>query len=150
MDVESRKPEIIEKIGRFLLFRAVVYLLPVFYAVRLILMVVTPQAYHMPGWRIVLWQGVRDGSVVLMLLYWQRYFANYTARRASLHLRRRDAWELPLVTCLYLSLDLPALYELQWPLAVFISVSVGVTLCAWEMRIIKGLEGAASGTNLKQ
>jgi hypothetical protein len=140
MEIKSKSPELIERIGRFVLFRAVVYLLPIFYAIRLTLMIVTPQAYHMPSWRTVLWQGARDFSVVLMLLTWRRYFAFYTARRTSLRLRRTDTWQLPLVTCLYLSLDMPSLLELPWALVLLVSLAFGVTLYLWEMREIKRLE----------
>jgi hypothetical protein len=140
LGAETKNADFIEKVGRFFLFRAVVYLLPVFYVTRLILMVVTPQAYHMPGWRMVLWQGVRDCSVVLMLFYWQKYFANYQARRSSPRLRRRDAWELPLVTGLYLSLEVPSLLDLPWALAVSVSAALGICIYLWEMRIIKGQE----------
>lgn len=144
MGATSDNPQFVERIGRSFWFRAIVYSLPVFYAVHLVLMVLTPQAYHMPDWRIVLWQGARDSSVVLGLFCWQRYFANYTARRASLRLRRTDAWEIPLVTGLYLSLELPSLLEVPWPLPVSISLAFGVTMYLWEIRIIKGLEGTAT------
>lgn len=141
METKFKRPELVERVGRFALFRAVVYLLPVLYAIRLILMVVTPQAYHMPTWRTVVWQGARDLSVVLNLFYWQRYFANYTARRSSLRSRRTDAWELPLVACLYFSLEFPSLLELPWALVLLISLAVGVALYVWEMRKINRLEG---------
>jgi hypothetical protein len=140
MDAEPDSPELIERIGRFFLFRAIIFALTVLYAVRLMLMIKT-QADHMSGWRTVLWQGARDGSVVLMLVYWRRYFANYTARRASLLLRRRDAWQLTLVAGIYMSLELPSLLELPWPLAVLISAALGATIYLWEVRIIRGLEG---------
>jgi|SRR5580704_505595 hypothetical protein len=140
LGTEAKNADFIEKAGRFFLFRAVVYMLPVFYATRLILMVVTPQAYHMPGWRMVSWQGARDCSVVLMLFYWQRYAANYQARRSSLCLRRRDAWGLPLVTGLYLSLELPSLLDLPWALAVSVSAVMGICIYLWEMRIVKNLQ----------
>ena|SRR5467141_1892489 len=93
---------------------------------------------------MVLWQGARDCSVVLMLLYCQRYLANYTSRRASLGLRRRDAWALPLLAGLYSSLELPLIFEVPWALAVSISVAFGVAMYVWEMRIIRGLEGKAT------
>lgn len=144
MDAKSKNPDFIEKVGRSLWFRSVVYLLPVLYAVRLVLMVVTPQAYHMPDWRTVLWQGARDALVVLNLFFWQRYFANYTARRASLRLRRTDAWEVPLITGLYVSLELPSLLEVPWLVPVTISGAFGVAIYVWEMRIIQGLERKAT------
>lgn len=140
MDMISKSPNFIEKVGRSFWFRAIVYSLPVLYAVRLVLMVLTPQAYHMPTWQMVLWQGARDCSVVLMMFWCQRYFANYVARRASLCLRRTDAWELPLLGGLYTSLELPLLLEVPWALAVLISAAFGVTIYVGEMRIIKGLE----------
>jgi hypothetical protein len=144
MEIETNSPVFIQKIGRSFWFRVLVYSLPVLYAVRLILMVVTPQAYHTPDWRMVLWQGARDCSVVLMLLYCQRYLANYTSRRASLGLRRRDAWALPLLGGLYSSLELPLIFEVPWALAVSISVAFGVAMYVWEMRIIRDLEGKAT------
>jgi hypothetical protein len=136
--VKSKSPDFIEKVGRSLWFRAVVYLLPILYAVRLILMVVTPQAYHMPGWRTVLWQGARDASVVLNLFFWQRYFANYTARRSSLTYRRRDAWKLPLVSCLYISLEFPPLLGLSWFWVALASLVLGFAFYASETGVIKG------------
>jgi len=140
MDPNPQHPEFVEKIGRFFLFRAVVYLLPVMYAIRLILMVVTPEAYHMPGWQIVLWQGTRDASVVLNLVFWQKYLANYIARRTSLTSRRRDAWELPFFSCLYFSLEFPSLLELPWSLVTLTSLILGSAFYIWEMREIKRLE----------
>jgi len=107
-------------------------------------MVVTPQAYHMPDWRMILWQGARDCLVVLMLFWCRRYFTNYTARRASLRLRRTDAWELPLIGGLYSSLELPLIFEVPWVLAVSISLAFGVTIYVWEVHIIKGLERKAT------
>lgn len=144
METKSKSPELIERIGRFVLFRAVVYLLPIFYAVRLTLMIVTPQAYHMPSLQRILWQGARDCAVILNLFYWQRYFANYTTRRNTLILRRTDAWKLPLVSCLYLSLDLPSLLELPWALVLLVSLAFGVTLYVWEMREVKRLEAGVA------
>ena len=73
MKAEPKSIAFIEKVGRSFLFRAVVYVLPVFYAVRLVLMIVTPQAYHLPGWRALLWQGARDFSAALTLFCWQGY-----------------------------------------------------------------------------
>jgi len=144
VEVESKSPEFIEKIGRSFWFRAVVYLLPVLYLVRLILMVLTPQAYHMPDWWMVLWQGARDCSVVLMLLWCQRYFANYTARRASLRIRRRDILVMAFLAFLYFNLEMPSLLELPWALVVSISSVFCLGIYMWEMRIIKGLERKAT------
>ena len=42
MEIETNSPAFIQKIGRSFWFRVLVYSLPVLYAVRLILMVVTP------------------------------------------------------------------------------------------------------------
>ena len=137
--MKQKSPEFIEKVGRFFLFRAAVYLLPVLYVVRLILMVLTPQAYHMPTWKMVLWQGARDFLVVLNLFCWQRYSANYTDRRASLALRRTDAWELSLLGTLCLSLELPSLPDWSWTLSICVAVGLGVTLFLWEMHIIRRL-----------
>jgi hypothetical protein len=137
MELKSKEPDFIEKIGRFFLFRAVVYGLPILYVVRLVLMILTPQAYHMPGWRTVLWQAARDGSVVLNLFLWQRYSANYTVRRNSLALRRSDAWQLALAVGLYFSLELPSLFELPWVSAVLISTAFSGTLYLLGMREIK-------------
>jgi hypothetical protein len=53
MELKSHKPEFIEKIGRSFLFRAVVYVLPALYAGRLILMILTPQTFHMPDWKTI-------------------------------------------------------------------------------------------------
>jgi len=149
MKTRPKNTGFIEKAGNFFLFRAVVYLLPVFYAVRLTLMIVTPQAYHMPGWRELLWQGARDFSVVLMLFCWQSYFADYGARRSSSTFRRTDAWRLPLVSGLYTSLELPSLLELPWVFAVCISAAVGITVYVWEMRAIKDLESEVRSSPLK-
>jgi hypothetical protein len=65
---KQKNPELMEKVGRFFLFRAAVYLLPILYSVRLILMVFTPRAYQMPVWKMVLWQAIRDALVVLNLI----------------------------------------------------------------------------------
>jgi hypothetical protein len=67
---KQKNPELMEKVGRFFLFRAAVYLLPILYSVRLILMVFTPRAYQMPAWKMVLWQAIRDALVVLNLFFW--------------------------------------------------------------------------------
>ncbi len=137
--MKQKSPEFIEKVGRSFLFRAVVYVLPILYAARLIFMVLTPQAYHLPTWKIVLWQATRDFLVVLNLFFWQRYSANYTDRRASLALRRTDAWELSLLGTLYLSLELPSLLDWSWTLSLCIAVGLGMTLFLWEMLIIRRL-----------
>jgi hypothetical protein len=140
MEAKSKSPELIEKIGRFFLFRAVVYLLPVMYAIRLVLMIVTPEAYHMPGWQTVLWQGARDSSLALSLLAGQRYGANYTERRASSRLRRTDAWQLAFLAALYLSLEMPPLLELPWVPVALVCASGSIALYPWELRQIKRLE----------
>jgi hypothetical protein len=140
MEAKSKSPELIEKIGRFFLFRAVVYLLPVMYATRLVLMIVTPEAYHMPGWQTVLWQGARDCAAVLALFAVQRYAANYTTRRTSPRLRRTDAWQLQLVIAIYLSLEIPRLLELPWVPVVLVVFSGCFAQYLWEMRKIKRLE----------
>lgn len=145
----QKNPKFIERVGRFFLFRAVVYLLPILYSVRLILMIFTPQAYQMPTRKMVLWQAIRDTLVVLNLFFWQRYFANYNDRRASLFLRRTDAWELPLLGTLYLSLELPLLLDWPWTLSICIAAGLGVTLYLWEMQMIRRLSSFTSPSTSK-
>jgi hypothetical protein len=140
MRATSGNPQFIERIGRSFWFRGVVYGLPVLYAVRLILMVLTPHAYHMPTWRMVLWQGARDCSVVLMLFAAQRYAANYTMRRASLRMRRRDILVMALLSFLYFNLEMPSLLDLHWAPVALVSTTFCLMLYLWEMRFIKRLE----------
>ncbi len=149
MEKDSTNLDVIGKIGRSFLFRMVSYFLAIAYAVRIILMLVTPQAYHMPGWRTILWEVARDCSVVAMIFYWQNYFANYSVRRASLPLRRRDAWGLLLISGLYLSLELPSLVDVPWTKVVCIMTVLGIAIYLWEMRIIKGLDDAQRHPNTK-
>ena len=144
MEEKSPKPLFVEKVGRFILFRAVVYLLPALYAIRLILMILTPQAYHMPGWRIVSWQAARDSSVALNLFFWQRYFANYSERRASTLRRRKDSLVIAFIVFLYLTLEMPSLLDLPWTLVASTSFAFCLSIYVWEMRLIKRDEGSTS------
>jgi hypothetical protein len=149
MEKEPTNLDVIEKIGRSFLFRMVGYFLAIAYAVRIILMIVTPQAYHMPGWRTIVWEAARDCAVVATIFYWQNYFANYSVRRASLPLRRRDAWGLLVISGLYLCLELPSLLDVPWTIVLCITTVLGIAIYLWEMRLIKGLDDAQRQANIR-
>jgi hypothetical protein len=61
-----------------------------------------------------------------------------------------DAWQLTILTALFLSLEMPPLLELPWVPVVLVSCSSSIALYLWEMSEIKRLEQGAGGAPLKQ
>jgi|SRR5690242_15806377 len=138
-EMQAKNSAIIESIGRSLLFKSIVYGLPVVFIIQLCHQILTAQETlpHLPDITLLL---SREGSAVLLLFLFQRYFASYTARRASTRLRRTDAWSISVCTFIFLLLLLPMLLSVSWPLASLVSFLICVFPLAAELHKIKTAE----------
>ena len=144
---KDKTTEFIEKGARSLVFRLLVYGLPLAYVLRLVDMIMSPQAEVSSWWPDILLQALRDSSTVAFVFLCRRYLANYSSRRASLLLRRRDAWQLPLLGCFFLGLRLPQILDGPWFLGFLILVPLCGISYFWEMHQIRRLEVATPKHN---
>ena len=129
---EDKAIELMEGVGQSVLLKAVVYGLPIVYAVRLVEMVLAVE----PG-RTVIVQAIRDCSVIQLVLVMQRYMAAYSARRSSVRDRRRDAWLIPVSCSIFLGLNLPLILGIPWLGSVAVLVPLCVVAYIIELRKIR-------------
>ena len=79
-----------------------------------------------PVWRLAI-----GDMLKLSLLFWIGFYArNYAERRASFRIRRRDAMQLSILSCVFFSVLAP--WYVSLPAVVF-----GCYICSWEMRKIR-------------
>ena len=135
MQTKPEKHDFVERLGRWL--RIPLYGLVAIYLLRWLQMIGAANSGPTIGWQTAVWQVAKDISTVLMCFVWQRYFANYSERRASVHFRRRDAWLLPIGTFGFLILNLPTLLGSSWPWAIPVVVLIFAIVYVLEMRQTK-------------
>jgi hypothetical protein len=129
MTPEKRFIPLIEKVSRLLVVRIFIYVMAGLYLVKLILnLLPSPPPQQ---WLRLARETARDGSVVVFLILFRRYCANYTLRRASVRLRQRDTIALCLLSLAYLSLAAP------WPRGFVIAAVFCAVIYLWEMRNIR-------------
>ena len=126
---EDTSTVLMEGVGRSILFKAIVYGLPVVYLTRLGGMIVAGE----PG-RTVILRAVRDCSVIQALFIMQRYMATYAARRSSFRDRRRDAWLIPVSSATFLCLNVPLIFGIPWLVCVAVLVPCCVVGYVVEIR----------------
>jgi hypothetical protein len=100
------------------------------YALRFVLTLISPVGATPEYWLGIARQTARDGAIIAFLLVFQRYCADYTTRRASFSLRRKDTVALCLLSLAYLSLAAP------WPRGFLIATPFCAIIYFWELRNI--------------
>ena len=128
---ETRFIRRMEKVSRLLIVRVFIYVMAGLYALKLVLTLISPSGATPGYWLGVARQTAQDGSFLAGLLVIQRYCANYTARRASLSLRRRDTATLCLLLLVVSGLDT------SWPHGIFFAVPFCAVIYFWELRNIR-------------
>jgi hypothetical protein len=136
MTRETQVVALTEKFGKLLIVRIFIYVVAGLWAFRLLSTLVWPSDVGTQYWIRVARETTRDFTVIVAFFYIQNYCANYTHRRASFALRRRDNATICSLLLVFAALDT------SMPHGFLIALFVSATVYFWELHNIRRDEKA--------
>jgi len=131
----DRSP-VLERVSSHIVVRILIYVQTALYLFVFVSTLISPTGATTDYWRKVILDTLRNATVITFLFYARHYFANFTVRRASLALRRRDA----AIMC---SLFLAFILFDRWPWGVLYAIPVAALIYLWERWEIEKIERSA-------